>query len=108
MFASPAKRNGSSRLPVPAAPSQLSRYEGILTAQPQIQRALDWLDVEFVQQPAAQLPFHLCTLLDKVKNTPLREWYAAQALAHGWSRNLLVMQIETRLHDRQGQAVLGC
>jgi hypothetical protein len=40
-----------------------------------------WPDSEFVQQPAAQLPwFHLCTLLDKVKNTPLREWYAAQAL----------------------------
>ncbi len=36
-----------------------------------------WPDVAFVQQPAAQLPwFHICTLLDKVKNTPLREWYA--------------------------------
>lgn len=65
-----------------------------------------WAGREFVQQPAAQLPwFHLCTLLDKVKDTPLREWYAAQALEHGWSRNVMVMQIETRLHERQGQAV---
>ncbi|WP_454740038.1 DUF1016 N-terminal domain-containing protein [Cupriavidus necator] len=65
-----------------------------------------WPDGEFVQQPAAQLQwFHLCTLLDRVKNTPLREWYAAQALAHGWSRNVLVMQVEPRLHERQGHAV---
>ncbi|MEM5433550.1 conserved hypothetical protein [Cupriavidus taiwanensis] len=65
-----------------------------------------WPSGEFVQQAAAQLPwFHLCTLLDKLKSNEHREWYAAQALEHGWSRNVLVMQIETRLHERQGRAV---
>ncbi len=29
----------------------------------------------------------------------------AQAVDHGWSRNVLVMQIEMRLHERQGRAV---
>ncbi|MDF3834086.1 PDDEXK nuclease domain-containing protein [Cupriavidus basilensis] len=65
-----------------------------------------WPSGEFVQQAAAQLPwFHLCTLLDKLKSNELREWYASQAAEHGWSRNILVMQIETRLHERQGCAV---
>lgn len=65
-----------------------------------------WPSGEFVQQAAAQLPwFHLCTLLDKLKSNELREWYASQAAEHGWSRNILVMQIETRLHERQGRAV---
>jgi len=55
-----------------------------------------WPGPEFVQQPAAQLPwFHLCTLLDKLKSQDVREWYAARAVEHGWSRSILVMQIET-------------
>ncbi len=59
-----------------------------------------------MQQAAAQLPwFHLCTLLDKLKSNEHREWYAAQAVEHGWSPNVLVMQSETRLHERKGRAV---
>jgi len=65
-----------------------------------------WPDPEFVQQPAAQIPwFHLCTLLDKVKGTAHRDWYAAKVLEHGWSRSVLVMQIETAAHARAGNAV---
>jgi len=65
-----------------------------------------WPSGEFVQQAAAQLPwFHLCTLLDKLKSNDLREWYALRAAEHGWSRSMLVMQIETRLHERQGNAI---
>jgi len=59
-----------------------------------------------VQQPAAQLPwFHLCTLLDKVKDPAAREWYANKALEHGWSRSILAMQIETGAHARTGGAI---
>jgi predicted nuclease of restriction endonuclease-like (RecB) superfamily len=65
-----------------------------------------WPEVEFVQQAAAQLPwFHLCTLLDKLKTREEREWYLSKATQHNWSRNVLVMQIETRLHERSGTAV---
>jgi len=65
-----------------------------------------WPDAEFVQQAAAQLPwFHLCTLLDKLKNREERDWYLSKAAAHNWSRNILVMQIETRLRERSGTAV---
>lgn len=49
-----------------------------------------WPEAEFVQQPAAQLPwFHLCTLLDKVKDPAARDWYKNKSLEHGWSRSIL-------------------
>lgn len=65
-----------------------------------------WPELEFVQQAAAQLPwFHLCTLIDKLKTRELRDWYLAKAVEYQWSRNMLEIQIETRLHARSGQAV---
>ncbi|MER2529470.1 MAG: PDDEXK nuclease domain-containing protein [Candidatus Competibacter denitrificans] len=65
-----------------------------------------WPDAEFVQQAAAQLPwFHLCTLIDKLKTRDERNWYLSKAIEHNWSRNILVMQIETRLLERTGKAV---
>ena len=65
-----------------------------------------WTDFEIVQQVAAQLPwFHLCTLIDKVKDTQQREWYLKQAIAQGWSRTTLEIHIKNCLHERQGQAV---
>lgn len=65
-----------------------------------------WPDGEFVQQVAAQLPwFHLCILLDKLKTPDEREWYLAKAIEHNWSRSVLVIQIETRLRERSGQAI---
>jgi predicted nuclease of restriction endonuclease-like (RecB) superfamily len=65
-----------------------------------------WPDSEFVQQAAAQLPwFHLCTLLDKLETREERDWYLSKAVLHNWSRNILVMQIETRLLERTGTAV---
>ena len=44
-------------------------------------------------------------LLDKLHGPETRRWYAAQAIEHNWSRNILVMQIETRLLERSGNAV---
>lgn len=63
-------------------------------------------DEPFVQQVAAQLPwFHLCVLLDKVKAPAEREWYMRATIAHGWSREILVHQIESDLIRRQGRAL---
>lgn len=65
-----------------------------------------WPDGEFVQQAVARLPWgHNLVLLDKLPGPETREWYAAKALEHRWSRNVLVMQIEARLLERSGQAV---
>ena len=65
-----------------------------------------WPEKPIVQQAAAQLPwFHNCALLDKVKNPVERLWYVRQAIENGWSRNVLVMQIESGLYRRQGSAI---
>lgn len=65
-----------------------------------------WPEAEFVQAVLAQLPwYHQLALLDKLPNSTERRWYAAKAIEHNWSRNVLVMQIETRLHERNGTAV---
>jgi len=54
-----------------------------------------WPEESIVQQAAAQLPwFHNCILLDKVKDRGERLWYIQQAIQNGWSRNVLVIQIE--------------
>lgn len=61
---------------------------------------------KFGQQAAAQLPwFHIVVLLTKLDNVEEREWYAVQAVQHGWSRITLVLNIKNRLCLRQGGAV---
>ena len=65
-----------------------------------------WPELEIVQQAVGQLPWgHNLVLLTKLKQVDERLAYAQQAIQHGWSRNVLAMQIETRLLDRQGAAV---
>jgi predicted nuclease of restriction endonuclease-like (RecB) superfamily len=58
------------------------------------------------QQPADQLPwFHLVTLLTKIKDSNLREWYALQTIQNGWSRSTLESHLKSQLHLRQGAAL---
>lgn len=65
-----------------------------------------WPDESIVQQAAAQLPWgHNLVLLDKLPGPQTRRWYAAKAIEHNWSRNVLVMQIASRLLERSGKAV---
>ncbi len=68
--------------------------------------AESWPESEVVQGVLAQLSwYHHVTLLDKLKDRVARTWYAKAAIEYGWSRNILVMQIETRLYEREGKAV---
>jgi predicted nuclease of restriction endonuclease-like (RecB) superfamily len=63
-------------------------------------------DLRIGQQPADQLPwFHIVTLLTKVEDRAEREWYAAQAISHAWSRATLEVYIGDRLYRRQGAAI---
>lgn len=65
-----------------------------------------WPDREVVQGLLARIPWWSnIALLEKLDAPDLRLWYAQKAIEHGWSRNVLVMQIETRLHERQGKAI---
>lgn len=57
-----------------------------------------WPDESFVQEVLAQLPwYHQLALLDKLPGPETRKWYAAQAIEHNWSRNVLAMQIGREL-----------
>ena len=65
-----------------------------------------WPDETLVQQVAAQIPwFHNCVLLDKLAEPDARIWYARQAIEYGWSRTVLVHQIESNLYQRRGRAL---
>ena len=73
-------------------------------------------DFEFVQTPSAQIAeivpvplaqitwYHNRALLDKVKDPEIYRWYAAQTIENGWTRNVLVHQIEYGLYERQAIA----
>ena len=57
---------------------------------------------EFVQQVVAQIPWgHNIVILDKVNNLEERKWYIKNSAQNGWSRNVLVHQIESSLYQRQ-------
>jgi predicted nuclease of restriction endonuclease-like (RecB) superfamily len=63
-------------------------------------------DPAIVQRVAAQLPWaHNMALLDKLKRTEERLWYAAAAVQHGWSRSVLAAQIAAKAHRRHGKAI---
>ena len=67
--------------------------------------ALAYPDEEFVQQPVAQIPWgHNTVLLDKLSSPEERLWYAEKVIENGWSRNVLVHQIEGGLYQRQAIA----
>ncbi len=65
-----------------------------------------WPERAIVQEALAQIPwYHHIALLEKCRNPEERLWYARQAAANGWSHNILCLQIEGRLYERQGKAV---
>lgn len=65
-----------------------------------------YTDEAIVKQLVSQLPWgHVVRLIQKVKSPEEREWYICKAFEHGWSRDILVMQIESRLFHRQGKTV---
>ncbi|MGA2030301.1 MAG: PDDEXK nuclease domain-containing protein [Verrucomicrobiota bacterium] len=63
-------------------------------------------DAQIWQRAVAQLTWaHNVILIQKVKDLPTRLWYARQAFEHGWSRDVLSLQIQSRAHERHGKAV---
>lgn len=63
-------------------------------------------DEQIVQAVLGQITwYHNIALLDKLKSLEERLWYAQKTVEHGWSRNVLVHQIETGLHRRLGAAL---
>src|SRR5207244_4329870 len=58
-----------------------------------------WSDEPIVQAVLAQITwYHNITLLEKLKAPEERLWYVRQTIQHGWSRNVIVYQIESGLY----------
>ncbi len=63
-------------------------------------------DEQLVQQLVALIPWgHNVRILDAVKDPSAKLWYIQKTLENGWSRNILTLQIDNRLFERQGKAV---
>lgn len=63
-------------------------------------------DFEFTQAALAKITwYHNITLLEKVSAPEVREWYIHKTIENGWSRNVLVHHIESKLYERQGKAI---
>ena len=64
-----------------------------------------------VPQPVALFPVeliqsvpwgHHAELMTRIKEPAMRKWYMQATVENGWSRNILLMQIESAAHQRQG------
>jgi predicted nuclease of restriction endonuclease-like (RecB) superfamily len=68
--------------------------------------AAAWPDASIVQRVAAQLPWRQnMVLLDRLDDVETRLWYGQRALEQGWSRDILNLQIDNRVHERAGKAI---
>lgn len=92
-----AKLEDSAKVPQPAAQLAIS--------QPPVGKFKPANQVTpLIPQPlVAKLPWtHHITLIQKVKDLPTRLWYMEQTVANGWSRNVLLAQIQSEAHTREG------
>ena len=63
-------------------------------------------DEAIVQRCVGKIPWrHNLALIDKLKTQEQRLWYAEKTTENGWSRDVLVYQIESNLFQRQGGAI---
>jgi len=59
---------------------------------------------EFVPQLVAQIPWgHNAVIVEKIKAPDQALWYVRKTLENGWSRNVLALQIDSRLSERQAE-----
>jgi len=64
-----------------------------------------WPEIEIVQRTVALIPWRSnITLLDKLKDTQTRLWFAQQTIENGFGKDMLVFQIDSHLHLRKGAA----
>ena len=61
---------------------------------------------EFVPHIVAQIPWgHNRLIISKVKNKAEALFYCTETIKQGWSRDMLEIQIENKLFERQGKAI---
>ena len=87
-----------------AAQMQNIENQGNEFVQGALAQTGDNAQYQFVQGMLAQLSwYHHITLLDKVKDRDTRLFYIQETVQGGWSRDVMVHQIEAGLHQRKGK-----
>ncbi|MDR0307400.1 MAG: DUF1016 N-terminal domain-containing protein [Chitinispirillales bacterium] len=73
---------------------------------PIVQAPLAQSENQFVQVPLAQITwYHHISLLTKVKDTAERAFYIAETAKNEWSRDVMLLQIQSNLYARKGKAL---
>ncbi|MDB4903927.1 MAG: hypothetical protein JWQ63_3208 [Mucilaginibacter sp.] len=90
-----------------AYPEFMQQFAAQIHSNSIVQPAVAQLNNDLIMQPAvAQIPWsHNVAILDRVKNSKERVFYAQKTLENSWSRNVLIHQIESGLYHRQGKAI---
>ena len=87
-------------------PPEIVAQPGRQTRRAKVAQPVRQLPEAGPPEPVAHLPWgHNVVLFQKVKDAEQRLWYAAKTLEHGWSRAILIVQIEGELFGRQGKAI---
>jgi len=73
---------------------------------PMVQVPLAQSKNEFVKVPLAQITwYHHISLLAKVKDTTERAYYIVETAKNEWSRDVMLLQIQSKLYERDGKAL---
>jgi len=73
---------------------------------PIVQVLLALSNTEFVQVPLAQITwYHHISLIAKVKEQNERAFYIIETAKNEWSRDVMLLQIESKLYERNGKAI---
>ena len=65
-----------------------------------------WTDPAILQQVVAKIPWRSnIALMEKISDYEARLWYAQRLIENGWSSSVLRSMVDSRLIERQGQAV---
>lgn len=81
--------------------------EGLdLIVQPAVAQLNQMQTSQLVQTLVAQIPWtHHTKILDKTKELHERLFYIKKAIENGWSKNILKLQIDNDLYQRQGNTI---
>ena len=61
---------------------------------------------EILQVPLTQITwYHHISLITKVKNIRERAFYISETAHNGWSRDIMIMQVDSNLYERSGKTI---
>ena len=70
------------------------------------QFASEYEDTQIIQQLVGEIPWgHNILIFSRIKNYDQRIWYIYKTIENGWSRNVLALQIDTNLYERDGKSI---